>query len=221
MKLQQEDEDRKNELVVNNQEKRVKELENSLAEKDSKIKNVETNLAKAQLWIQDQAARICDQDKELEKAHSKLKEAENRYEHEVRSLKNKIEAKAEKSSKLYEGLMLLRETCSCFVARCSTRLHEIFNLVGAVSREKNYSIEDIPKALDFMEKEINEFDEVMEGHGDFYALVAAQGTTNIFAKARCKHSKDVNKPTFAISPANLANIPAEARSIGNKFITQI
>jgi hypothetical protein len=37
LKLQQEDEDRKNELVVNNLEKRVKELENSLAEKDSKI----------------------------------------------------------------------------------------------------------------------------------------------------------------------------------------
>jgi hypothetical protein len=33
--------------------------------------------------------------------------------------------------------------------------------------------------------------------------------------------RDVNKPTFAISPADLANIPVEARSIGNKFITQI
>jgi hypothetical protein len=67
----------------------------------------------------------------------------------------------------------------------------------------------------------NEFDEVMEGHGDFYALVAAPGTANIFAKARCKHLRDVNKPTFAISPADLTNIPAEARSIDNRFITQI
>jgi hypothetical protein len=45
----------------------VKELENSLAEKDSKIINVETNLAEAQLWIKDQAAHICDQDKNLKK----------------------------------------------------------------------------------------------------------------------------------------------------------
>jgi hypothetical protein len=43
-----------------------------------------------------------------------------------------------------------------------------------------------------MEKEINEFDEVMEGHGDFCALVAARGTTNIFAKAGCKHLRDTN-----------------------------
>jgi hypothetical protein len=72
-----------------------------------------------------------------------------------------------------------------------------------------------------VEKEINEFYEVMEGHEDFYAMVAAQGTTNIFAKARCKQLRDVNKPTFAISLADLTNIPAEARSIGNRFLTQI
>ena len=46
MKLRQEDEDKKNELVVDNLVKRVKKLENSLAEKDSKIKSAETNLAK-------------------------------------------------------------------------------------------------------------------------------------------------------------------------------
>jgi hypothetical protein len=40
LKLQQEAEDQKNELVVSNLEKNVKELENSLAEKDLKVKNV-------------------------------------------------------------------------------------------------------------------------------------------------------------------------------------
>jgi hypothetical protein len=175
------------------------------------IKNAETNLAEAQLRITDQAARICNRDKELEKAHLELKEAKNRYEHEARSLNNKIEAKAEKSSKLSEALVSLRGTCLGFVARSSTRLREIFNSVGAISGEKNYSDEDIPK-------EINEFDEVMEGHGDFYALVAARGTTNIFAKTGWKHLRDVNKPTFAISLADLANILAKARSIGNKFL---
>jgi predicted nucleic acid-binding Zn-ribbon protein len=114
--------------------------------KDSKIKNAETNPTEAQLRITDQATRICGQDKELEIAHSKLKEAENHYEHEVRSLKNKIESEAEKSSKLSKALMSLRETCSSFMARSSTRLHKIFNSVGAVSEKKNYSIEDIPKA---------------------------------------------------------------------------
>jgi predicted nucleic acid-binding Zn-ribbon protein len=136
LKLHQKDEDKKNELVVNNLEKRVKELENSLAEKNSKIKNVETNLTEAQLRITDQVTRICDQDKELEIAHSKLKEAKNHYEHEVRSLKNKIEIKSENSSKLSEALMSLRETCSSFVARSSICLREIFNSFGAVSGKR-------------------------------------------------------------------------------------
>jgi hypothetical protein len=61
----------------------------------------------------------------------------------------------------------------------------------------------------------------MEGHEDFFALVAARGTANIFAKAGCKHLRDVNKPTFAISPSDIKNIPSEARSVGNRFITQI
>ena len=94
----------------------MKELENSLAEKDSKVKNIEADLAEAHLLIKDQDVRIFDQDKQLEEVHSKLKEAENHYEHEVGSLKNKIKAEAEKSSKLSEALTLLRETCSGFAA---------------------------------------------------------------------------------------------------------
>ena len=61
----------------------------------------------------------------------------------------------------------------------------------------------------------------MMGHGDFYALVAARGTAAIFAKAGCSHLKNINKPTFNISLADLDNIPSEARSVGNRFVTQI
>jgi hypothetical protein len=61
-----------------------------------------------------------------------------------------------------------------------------------------------------VEKEINEFNEVMEGHRDFCALVAARGIANIFAKVGCKHLRDVNKLTVAISPADIKNIPSEA-----------
>jgi hypothetical protein len=53
----------------------------------------------------------------------------------------------------------------------------------------------------------------MVGHGDFCALVVARRTATIFAKVGCKHLKNVNKPTFTISPANVENIPSEARSV--------
>jgi hypothetical protein len=150
-----------------------------------------------------------------------LKEVGIRFEHENKDLKDEVKAEAEKRSKLYEALKMLWDTCSDFATGCSLRLREIFNSVGAMSGEANYSANDIPKALEFVEKENNEFDEVMEGHGNFCALVAAQGTTTIFSKAGCKHLRDVNKPTFTIAPADLENIPSEARSVANRLITQI
>jgi hypothetical protein len=87
--------------------------------------------------------------------------------------------------------------------------------------EANLSIEDIPGALDWIEKEIDNLDEVIVGHGDFCALVASRGTAAAFAKAGCNHIKTVNKPTLILSLSDLINIPAEARSMGNRFITQI
>jgi hypothetical protein len=39
---------------------------------------------------------------------------------------------------------------------------------------------------------------------------------------RCfQHLKTVNKSTFSLSSSDLVDIPGEARSVGNRFITQI
>jgi hypothetical protein len=51
--------------------------------------------------------------------------------------------------------------------------------------------------------------------------VASRGTTATFAKTGCNHVRIDNKPTFCLSPSDLVNILAEARSVGNIFITQI
>jgi hypothetical protein len=81
--------------------------------------------------------------------------------------------------------------------------------------------EDIPKAFKHIENEVDALDEVITGHGDFCALLASHGTAAAFLKARCTHAKIVNKPNFSLLPSDLVNIPGEARSIGNRFITQI
>jgi hypothetical protein len=70
-------------------------------------------------------------------------------------------------------------------------------------------------------KKIEDLDKVIVGHSDFYALVVARGTSTVFAKAGCNHLKTINKPTFSLSASDLDNILVEARSIGNRFITQI
>jgi hypothetical protein len=101
------------------------------------------------------------------------------------------------------------------------RLKGIFNSVGASSEEIAPSAEDIPKAFEHIENEVDALDEVIIGHRDFCALLASRGTAATFLKVGCTHAKIVNKPNFSLSPSDLINIPGEAQSIGNRFITQI
>jgi hypothetical protein len=75
--------------------------------------------------------------------------------------------------------------------------------------------------LEHIEGEVEALDEVIAGHGDFCALLASRGTAIAFMKDDCTHRKIVNRPNFSISPADLTSIPSLARSIGNRFITQI
>jgi hypothetical protein len=108
-----------------------------------------------------------------------------------------------------------------FGSRCVQRLKEVFTSVGANSEDITPSTEDIPNTFEHIENEVDALDEVIVGHGDFCVLLASRGTAVTFLKAGCMHVKTVNIPTFSLSPTNLIDIPSEARSIRNRFITQI
>ena len=116
-----------------------------------------------------------------------------------------IRAEAKKNLKLSEALKALKNKCFNFVVQCDDRLKSIFNSVGAVSKETSLSAEDIPGALECIEKEVDVLNEVITGHGDFCALVASRGTTAAFIKARCNHARAVNRPNFSLSPADLVD----------------
>jgi hypothetical protein len=150
-----------------------------------------------------------------------LKERSEHFDHETKELKAKAEAEAERNVKINETIKNLRDKCSSFAARCINQLKEIFNSIGATSEEITPSAEDIPGAFDHIENEVEALDEVIIGHGDFCALVASRGTTAALMKAECNHARDVNKPNFNLSSSDLVDVPTEARSIGNRFITQI
>jgi hypothetical protein len=188
--------------------KRIDELENSLKEKDNLLKSTEGPLA----WNE----RLSKELKE-----TLLKENSNPFSRESEALNMTIKVEAEKNLKLSETLKALQDKCFSFATQCTARLKNIFNSVRAMSEEANLSVEDIPGALGCIEIEIGVLDEVIVGHGDFCVIVASRGTAAAFAKARCNHVRTVNKPTFSLSPSDLVNIPAKARSVGNRCITQI
>jgi hypothetical protein len=133
----------------------------------------------------------------------------------------KVTAETERNTKLREAFYNLRNKCADFATQCVNQLKGIFNSVGATSKESNPSVEDIPEAFAHIENEVEGLGEVITGHGDFCALVASRGTTVAFMKAGCTHAKTVNKPNFNLSTLDLVDIPTEAQSIVNRFITQI
>jgi hypothetical protein len=122
---------------------------------------------------------------------------------------------------LQKSLKELQEKCLNFGSRCVQRLKDVFHSIGASSDKFTPSAENLPSTLEYIEGEVDALDEVIAGHADFCALLASRGTATAFLKAGCTHGKIVNRPNFSLSPADLVDIPSLARSIGNRFMTQI
>jgi chromosome segregation ATPase len=194
LRIQQDIEDKKNEIISEGLENKIKDHEASLENKDFLLQTMEGSLAEAQAEV----ARLND---EL------LRRSES-FEQEKKSFEARLGAEVEKNSNLQESLKELRNVCLNFGNRCVQRLRQVFNSVGASSKKIEPSVEDLPSTFDHIESEVEALDEVIAGHGDFCALLASSGTAVAFMKAGCTHGKIVNRPNFSLSPADLADIPS-------------
>jgi hypothetical protein len=135
----------------------------------------------------------------------------------MRSLK----PKSKRAQICKKSLKELQDKCLNFGNRCVQRLKQVFDSVGACSEKFEPSVEDLSSTFEHIEGEVEALDKVIAGHGDFCALLASRGIAVAFMKTGCTHGKIVNRPNFSLSPADLTDIPSLARSIRNRFITQI
>jgi hypothetical protein len=207
LRMQQDLEDKKHEVIIEGLESKIKDYEAALEKKDFIFQTTEGSLAEAQ-------AEIARSTNEL------LLKSEN-FEQEKKNLDTKLKAEVKKSSNLQKSLKELHDKCLDFGHRCVQWLKQVFNSVGASSEKFEPSVEDLPGTFEHIEGEVDALGEVIAGHGEFCALLASRGTTVAFMKTGCTHGKIVNRPNFNLSPADLTDIPSLARSIGNRFIMQI
>jgi DNA repair exonuclease SbcCD ATPase subunit len=207
LQMQHDLEDKKNKIIIEGLESKIKEYEASLEKKDFLLQAVEGSLAEAQ------AENIRLNRELLQKLES--------FEQERKNLQTKYEVEATENTKLKQSLEELRDICLNFGNRCIQRLKKVFNSVRASAEKFTPSAENISSTFEHIEGEVEALDEVIEGHGDFCALLASRRTAAAFLKASCTHAKIVNRPTFSLSLTDLVDIPGEARSIGSRFITQI
>jgi chromosome segregation ATPase len=155
LKMQQDFEDKKHEVIIESLESKIKDQSTALEKKDFELQTTEGLLAEAE-------AKIAELNMEL------LSQSES-FEQEKQKLNAKFEAEVQKSSDLQKSLTGLQNKCLEFSNRCVQRLKQVFNSVGASYKKINPSTKDLPGALEHIEGEIDDLDEVIAGHGDFCA----------------------------------------------------
>jgi chromosome segregation ATPase len=183
LQMQQDLEDKKNEIIIKGLENKIKEYEASLEKKDFLLQAMEGSLAKAQA----ENARL----------NRELLQKSKSFEQKRKSLQTKYEAKFVENTKLQQSLKELWNMCLDFGSRCVQRLIKVFNSVGSSAEKFIPSAENISSTFEHIEGEVEALDEVIAGHGDFCALLASRGTATAFLKAGCTHAKIVNRPSSA------------------------
>jgi hypothetical protein len=226
--MQQDLEDEKNEATIKDLENKVKNYEAALKEKDSvvqdleiKVKDHEAALEKKDFVIHSMEGSLAEAQAENNRLNNELLKKSEKSEQEKKNLETSLKTEIEKNSNLQKSLKELQEKCLNFGSRCVQRLKDVFHSIGASSDTFTPSAENLPSTLEYIEGKVDALDKVIAGHADFCALLASRGTATAFLKAGCTHGKIVNRPNFSLSPADLCYIPSLARSIGNRFMTQI
>jgi ABC-type transporter Mla subunit MlaD len=107
--MQQDDEYRKNEIVVKGFKDKIKKLEDSLKEKDDLLQSAKGLLAKAQ--AQDKKLS-----KELKEAQTLLEENSSRFNREIEALNMTLKVESKKNLELNETLRTLKEKCFNFAS---------------------------------------------------------------------------------------------------------
>jgi hypothetical protein len=75
--------------------------------------------------------------------------------------------------------------------QCSDKLKNAFTSVGAFSAERNSIRGDIEVVIKWTNCEIEAFDEVLTGRGDFCACVGAWLAVSLLENAGCEHAKAI------------------------------
>jgi hypothetical protein len=120
LKMQQDLEDKKHEVIIGNLESKIKEQSVAIEKKDFELQTTEDLLAEAE-------AKIIELNSKL------LSQSEN-FEQEKLKLNAKLEAEVQKSLELKKSLTSLQNRCLEFSNRCVQRLKQVFYFLEPAAR---------------------------------------------------------------------------------------
>jgi hypothetical protein len=132
-----------------------------------------------------------------------------------------VETERNRVQRNVDELRNSKEKCYFVVIHCCEKLKGIFTNIGTFSSDENFVRGDAEGAIKWIEGEIEAFDEVLTGRGDFCACVGVRGAVSLLQKVGCDHAKVVIQPDFIVSIDDVKELSAEAIALGGKFYSEV
>jgi hypothetical protein len=93
--------------------------------------------------------------------------------------------------------------------------------VGAYSSEENFIRGDLKGVIEWINGEVEAFEEIFNDRGDICAFSGARGISAILEKAGCEHVKAIAQAEAAFSIDDMKDPSAEATLMGEKFYNDV
>jgi hypothetical protein len=192
-------------------------LRNEAPEKDKVLLSLVDRLKSSEARHSAQAEA---HEAEIQELKRKVVEATEKFEVEV--VKHEIcEIERSRAQKNAHELRAAKEKCCEISLECANNLKNNFARVGAYSYEQKFIRENPNEIIQWINGEVEAFEEVLIDRGDFCAFAGARGATSILEKVGCDHTKVVAQLDFAFSVDDIRNPSAEATTLGGKFYSKV
>jgi hypothetical protein len=204
-------------MALGNLRSEVITLRNEALEKDKIMFSLVDKLkaCEAKLNAQNGAHKA-----EVEDLKKKLAEMNEKF--EVAKAKQEIsEMERSRVQKNVEELQDSKERCYETSLECTKKLKDSFAKVGAYSSEQKIIHGDPKGVIQWIDEEVEAFDEILSDRGDFCAFPGARGVATILEKAGCEHVKAAAQPESIFSADDTKDASAEVSTLGDKFYSDV
>jgi hypothetical protein len=120
-----------------------------------------------------------------------------------------------------EELHESKERCFEKSFDCVKNFKNRFAKVGAYSCEENFIRGDPEGIIEWISREAEAFEEILNDRGDICAFSGARGVTAILEKVGCEHVKAAAQVEAAFSLNDTKDPSAEATLMGGKFYSDV
>jgi hypothetical protein len=217
LKAQKDAEDESHRIAIGNLRSEVITLRNEALEKDKILLSLVERLKSSEARLSAQAEA---HEADIQELKKKVAEATENLTVEV--VKHELcEIERSREQKNVDELRAAKEKCYDMAMECAKNLKNNFSKVGAFSSEQKFIRGNHDEVIQWINGEVEVFEEILSDKGDFCAFVGARGAASILEKVGCDHAKAVDQPDFTFLADDGRNPSAEATTLGGKFYSKV